>query len=316
MSERVHLSIVSPVFLAEGILERLVNGIISSVGEHFDSYEIILVDDGSSDGSWNEIKVLSEKYMEVKGVKLSRNFGQHMAVTAGLESANGDNIVIMDCDMQDDPKVITSLMEYRLRGYEIVFTERVGRKHSFHKILLSYTYNLMFRLFADKAYSINTGSLVVFSRTVKEALLKMGDHDRLYIQMLKWVGFSSITIPIEHRSRELGKSSYTFSKLLQLAWQGYTSHSNRLLNLNIFLGILISVLSFLLILFLFYRYLVLDILPGWTSVIVCILFVGGVMMIGLGILGIYIGKIFDLVKDRPLYVVEKRINFDGKAEDT
>ncbi|MDX1628903.1 MAG: glycosyltransferase family 2 protein, partial [Fulvivirga sp.] len=223
------LSVISPVYMAEKIVPELVKQVKSAVKGLTEDFEIILVEDGSKDNSWGAIEAECSKDKRIKGIKLSRNFGQHYAITAGINAAVGDNIVLMDCDLQDNPKHIQVLMEKRNEGYEIVFTKRKKRKHGLIKTLNSKIYNALFRIFSDKNYDINIGSLVLFSKRVQKEFLRLKDAERLYIQFLKWLGFETTTVEVEHNPRWEGKSSYNFFKLVKLGIQGWTAHSDKLL---------------------------------------------------------------------------------------
>lgn len=308
------ISVVSPVFNAENIIEELVERTVSSLKQIANNYEIILVDDGSSDQSWEKIIEQSKKYSNLRGIKLSRNFGQHYAVTAGVRASSGKMVVLMDCDLQDDPKHIEILHKTIHSGYDIVFTKRIRRKHSFFKLITATIYNWLFRLLSDRNYDINVGSLTAFTNRVKIEFVNLGEQDRLYIQMLKWLGFKSTYIEVEHRKRVSGNSSYSFLKLLNMAVQGWTSHSDKLLRSSIYLGFALAGFSFLGIIGIIILYFLRGFQSGWPSMIVTILFSTGLILISLGVTGIYIGKIFQQVKNRPLYIVESHINFEDDSK--
>lgn len=304
------ISIVSPVYKGEAIVEELVSKIYEAVTQLEVDFEIILVEDGSPDNSWEKIREASNRHRNVKGIKLSRNFGQHYAVTAGLNFATGSIIILMDCDLQDDPKFIPLLLaEYKM-GNEIVFTRRIDRKHSFVKSLNSATYNFFFGLFSDRNYDVNAGSMVLFSQRVNEVFLKLEDKDRLYLQMLKWIGFKSTYVAIEHKERFAGKSTYTFYKLLKLAIQGWTSHSDKLLKFSVYSGFFLSFITFVIAIVIFIKYYFFGLQPGWPSLFLAIIFGTGLILMSIGITGVYIGKIFEQTKNRPLFIVDEKINFE------
>ena len=177
-------------------------------------FEIVLVDDCGPDNSWEVIKDQASIHSFVKGIRLSRNFGQHYAISAGIKKAKGDNIVLMDCDLQDNPKDIIKLLNEREKGFEIVFTKRLKRKHGIFKSFNSFLYNKLFTIFSEKKYNVNAGSLVLFSKKVAREFNKLEEKDRLYIQLLKWVGFKTTTIEVEHNERYEGKSNYNFYAVL------------------------------------------------------------------------------------------------------
>jgi len=304
------LSVVSPVYMAENIVAELVKRVSEEVSVITQDFEIILVDDCGPDNSWQEIKKQCAQFSYVKGVKLSRNFGQHYAISAGVAIAKGDNVVLMDCDLQDNPKDIQKLIQKRQEGFDVVFTERTNRKHGFLKSLSTFIYNKLFVLFSESDYQINAGSLVLFSRRVANEFNKLNDKDRLYIQMLKWIGFKSTVIPVEHNPRFDGKSSYNFIKLMKMGIQGWTSHSDKLLKLSVYLGLSLSFVSVIIGLFIIMKYFFYDLQPGWPSIIVTILFSTGLMLLSMGIIGLYIGKIFEQSKNRPLYIIEEEVNIN------
>lgn len=304
------ISIVSPVYGAQEIVDDLVSQVIRELKNLDVVYEIILVEDGSPDMSWEKIKANCLKFHEVKGVKLSRNFGQHYAVTAGLQYAKGDVIIVMDCDLQDDPTFFGALLQSFKLGNEIVFTKRLKRKHNLLKSINSSIYNLLFGFFSDRNYDVNAGSMVLMSNRVKEVFLELEDKDRLYLQMLKWIGFKSTYVEVQHKERFFGKTSYSYNKLLKMALQGWTSHSDKLLKFSIYAGFLLSLVTFILALFIILQYFLSGFQPGWPSLFVAIMFSTGLILMSIGIAGIYIGKIFEQTKNRPLYIIDTKINLD------
>ena len=310
MNKKIIISIISPVYKAEKIVSELVKRIENEVSKITSEYEIILVEDSSPDNSWGEIINVCKQNYHVKGIKLSRNFGQHYAISAGVAKSRGELVVLMDCDLQDDPTDIIKLVKKSKKGFDVVFTKRKKRKHGLIKSVSSYLYNKLFSIFSEKNYDINAGSLVLFSRRVADEFNKLEDKDRLYLQMLKWIGFKSATIEIEHRKRFEGKSSYGFLALLKLGVQGLTSHSDKLLRLSVYIGLSLSFVSFILGIFIILRYFFYKLQPGWPSIIISILLSTGLILLSIGIMGIYIGKIFDQSKKRPLYIIEEEINTD------
>ena len=310
MKNPPEISVVSPVYFAEKIVEELVQRIEQSLKEITDNYEIILVEDAGPDNSWEKIEDICKNNKNVKGIKLSKNFGQHKAISAGVKEARGNNIVLIDCDLQDNPSDIKLLYAKRKEGFNIIFTRRKKRKHGILKTISTLLYNKLFLLFSDKNYDFDAGSLVLFSRKVANEFNKLKDKDRLYLQMLKWLGFNSTHVEVEHHERFEGKSSYSFLKLLKLGLEGWTSHSDKLLRLSAYIGLILAFVSFCLGVIIVIRYFFFELQPGWPSIIVTILFSTGLIMSSIGVLGIYIAKIFDQSKGRPLYVIETKLNFD------
>lgn len=302
------LSVISPVYRAEGMIKALVSQITECLETEGIDFEIILVEDGSSDNSWLEIEQAAISNHKVLGIKLSRNFGQHYAVSAGLNAASGTHCVIIDCDLQDYPKSIVLMLEEMEKGFDLIFTKRKKRFHGFFKSKMTLIYHFLYRILVGAEYDIDLNSLVLMKSKVKDEFLRLKDYDRLYIQLLKWVGFRSVVLEVDHRERYSGKSTYTFSGLLKIAIQGWTFHSDRLLRLAIYGGFLMSGLSFLGGLIIVMLYFFRGFQPGWPSVILSIIFSAGLILLSIGIVGLYVGKIFAQVKNRPLYVVEKQVN--------
>ena len=305
------LSIVSPVYHAENIIKELVNRIKYEIDILKIEYEIILIEDGSEDNSWIEIENLCYLYSNIIGVKLSRNFGQHYAISAGLKYAKGDVIVVMDCDLQDNPKYIPYLiLEYK-KGFDIVYTEKQFRNHSFFKNLTSSFYNLFFNYLIDNKNwksNINVGTYSLLSRKVVDSFNSINDYHRHYLIVLRWLGYSHTKIIINHDKRFSGKSSYTLNKLIKHAIEGITSQSDKLLRISVLFGLVITGISFISILLILFFYFSHGFRSGWTSIFVLILFSTGIIVTSIGIAGIYIGKIFDQVKMRPMYIIEKVLN--------
>jgi len=313
MNDKPLISVVSPVYLAGKIVPELVRRISEEVSRITPDFEIILVEDGSPDQSWEAICEACKKFSYVKGVKLSRNFGQHYAITAGVQEAKGEYTVIMDCDLQDNPAHIQTLYKKIQEGYDTVFTIRRKRKHSMFKQVTAWMYNSVFSLLANKDYNVNFGSLVMFRRKVKESLLRLNDHDRLYIQLLKWVGFRQTSVEVEHNERFEGRSTYSVMKLVKIAFQGLTSHSDKLLKLSIYSGFIIAFIAFIALVTIIILYFANGFLAGWPSVICTILLSSGLILISIGIAGIYIGKNFEQTKNRPLFIINEKVNFNDQA---
>ncbi len=307
----VDVSVISPVYGCVRTLPLLVQRIEEVFEPLGLSYEILLIDDGSPDNSWEVIRRLAATHPQIKGIRLSRNFGQHYAITAGVDWAQGKNIIIMDCDLQDDPAMIPTLLQIRQQGYEIVFTRRRHRYHSPIKRAISRLYNWMFRILSDQRYDIEYGSLVLFSEKVAREFRRFREVSRLYIQILKWLGFASAVIDVPHHPRLQGTSSYSFSKLIRLGVYGWIAHSDRLLRLTIIGGITISAFALVMGLVVLIQYFLYEVQVGWTSLILTMLLSTGLILTSIGITGLYIGIIFQQVKHRPLYVIDETINVDS-----
>lgn len=307
------LSIVSPVYGAEKIVPELIKRISDEVIKITPDFEIVLIEDGSPDNSWNVIVEECLKYKFVKGIKLSRNFGQHYAITAALAIAQGNYVVVMDCDLQDNPVYIKDMYEQALKEYDIVYTVKEKRKHSFFKNITASIFFWIFNALTenkDAGATRHVGSFSLLSRKVVEAYNSMGERHRHYLMVLRLLGFRSTQISIRHDDRYEGKSSYTFSRLVRHAWNGITSQSDKLLWVSINVGCIIFGISIFWTLYLIYTYFTTGLLSGYTSVMATLLIGIGLILMSIGITGIYIGKIFQQVKNRPLYFIDKTINLE------
>jgi dolichol-phosphate mannosyltransferase len=302
------LSIVSPVYLAEGIVDELIQQIVSVVSKITSDFEIVLVEDGSPDRSWEKIYENCKKDSRIKGIKFSRNFGQHFAITAGLKYATGDYVVVIDCDLQDDPKNIPLLLNKAQEGFEIVYARKIARSHGFMKNFFANIFYKLFSLISDYKMDPTIGSFSIISRKVVNSFLDFKDYRRGYLVVLRWLGYKPAYIDVSHNQRYNGKSSYSLEKLLKLAEVIAVSYSDKLLRISIYLGILFSSTAILGIAYLVYRYIFTGVKEGWTSVMATIILVGGFIMVSLGVLGLYIGQIFEQVKNRPMFIVQDSLN--------
>jgi len=304
-----HISIISPIYLAEYSISEFVNRICLAVSKISDDFEIILIEDGSPDNSWAVIEKICLTNKKVKGVKLSRNFGQHNAISAGMELASGEYICLRDCDLQHNPDYIPQLYQKIKEDYDIVYTKTNIRKHSLIKNLSASLYYKIFAFISGKSLDPNIGSFSLLSRKVVNAYNSYNDYRKAYLPALKWAGFEYAVIPIKHNTRSRGKSSYTLIKLLKHAINVSVGNSDRLLYFSIYLGVFFSFSAFIGTLVVIYRYFRIGGMEGWSSLIVAIMFFSGLLLIALGIVGVYIAKIFEQTKHRPRYLISKKQNF-------
>jgi len=311
MNSLIRISIVSPVYKAENLISKLVTEIIKYVQEITPHYEIILVEDGSPDKSWEGIREICKKKPEVKGVKLSRNFGQHYAITAGLTQAKGEWIVVMDCDLQDLPEEIPRLFEKAMEGYDLVVAKRTLRKDTLLKKLSSKLFYSIFSYLTETKQDNTIANFGIYNAKVIQAILSMNDHIRYFPTMSQWVGFSKGSLNVKHGAREEGESSYSWKKLINLALENIIAFSDKPLRLTIRFGLLMSCTSSLVGIYYLFQYFTGKIVVlGFISVIVSIWFLAGIIILILGILGIYVGKMFEKIKDRPVFIIQDKINFD------
>ena len=302
------ISIVSPVYRAEKILPILVseiNLVMERIGE---DYEIILVDDRSPDNSWEVMKVLSSQNPKIKSIRLSRNFGQHSAIFAGLTKTKGDWVGVMDCDMQDQPKEIAKLYKKALEGYDIVLGQRENRKDKFLKKLSSKLFYKVFNYLSGGHFNNEIGNFGIYRKKVIDSILNINDYIKFFPLFINWVGFKSVSIPIEHGERKEGKSSYSISRLLKLAFNAIISFSDKPLRLFINFGLGISILSFVLGIYYLYLSITHKITqPGFSSLILSIWFLSGIIISCIGIVGVYLGKTFDQAKGRPTFIIDEEV---------
>lgn len=309
----MEVSVVIPIYDCEECLSELCIRLHKTLALLNKSYEIILVNDGSDDLSWEMMRRLAKMYTHVKGIRLSKNFGQHYAITAGIEATRGDWIVVMDCDLQDPPEEIIKLYRTAKKGYDIVFTERKNRHDPFIKKILSICFNTIFELLTGVKSNSAVGNFSICSRQVIESFQKLKEQNRSYLQALRWMGFKHITIPIAHAQRYQGKSAYNFMKSFTYGIDSITAYTNRPLTLSIQFGFIISLVSFLIGVLLIIRHYYMKVsIIGWTSLVVTIFFSTGLIIADLGIIGTYIGKIFNETKKRPLYIIRETIGFSHK----
>ena len=310
----VLISVVTPVYGCCDNLNSLYERLRDTLSTITEEYEIIMVNDASPDNAWEVIKELSRKDDRVKGVNLSRNFGQHKAISAGLEYARGEWTVVMDCDLQDQPEDIIKLYEKAIEGYDIVFGRRFERKDSIYKKFSSKMFYIVNDYLSENKLDSTVANYSIISRRALNSVLRLKEQNRVYSLFANWVGYKKIEIDIEHAKRPEGKSSYTLYKMINLAIDSIVSQSNKPLRLAIKFGFILSLLSFLYGAWLIIRYYVFSIAAeGWTSVMVSIYFIGGLMFANMGMLGLYIGKIFDETKDRPIFLVQET-TFDDENE--
>lgn len=308
-----HLSIVSPVYKAESIIDILVSEIIKYTEPITSDFEIILVEDGSPDKSWEKIVQNCHEDNRIKGIKLSRNFGQHTAITAALDTCSGDWVIVMDCDLQDRPAEIPNLYKAAANGNDIVYARRVQRRDGLYKKTMSRLFYFFFSYLSGIKQDSSIANFGIYRKCVIDAIRGMREPMRAFGPMVRWSGFKSTSIDVEHGERYAGNSSYNWNKLINLALDIAIAYSDKPLKLTIKLGLFISVSSIAFALFNLIAYVYGSITqPGYASIIVSIWFLSGLIIFTLGIVGLYIGKIFETVKNRPLYIIQTMKNINDK----
>jgi glycosyltransferase involved in cell wall biosynthesis len=306
---KIHISIISPVYKAENCIDKLVFQMKNEVEKITYNYEIILVDDCGPDNSWDKIKQLCLDDKKIIGIKLSRNFGQHYAITAGLDQSLGDWVIVMDCDLQDRPDQIPKLYNKALEGFDIVQGRRENRKDNFIKRMFSFIFYRILAYLSGYSQDNTIANFGIYNRKVVGGIVSMREKIRFFPTMVAWVGFRKTSIKIEHSIRLEGKSSYSIAKLFNLALDIVLAFSDKPLRIIIKFGLLISLFSFIFLLYNSYKYFTGQIIVlGYTSLIISIWFLSGLIMLMLGVVGLYVGKTFESTKDRPIYLIDVKIN--------
>lgn len=303
------ISIVSPVYRAQEIIPLLIEGIVKGLEPITDNYEIILVDDGSPDNSWELLEKAASLNPKIKAIKLSRNFGQHYAITCGLDHAKGEWVIVMDCDLQDRPEEIINLYNKALEGFDIVLASRVNRKDNFLKKLYSIAFYRTLGYLTGSEQDETVANFGIYNQKVIKQIVSMRESIRYFPTMVRWVGFKTTKLPVVHAERETGKSNYNFKRMFNLALDIILAYSDKPLRLTIKFGLLLAIISIVMALNYVVKWYVGDIIVlGYASMMVSIWFLSGCTLSTLGIVGLYVGKTFEGVKQRPIYIIETKIN--------
>jgi glycosyltransferase involved in cell wall biosynthesis len=311
-SDAILYSIVIPVYNEAEVLPSLYDRLTRVMEGLVESYEIIFVNDGSRDDSTALLRDFQDRDARVKFLSFSRNFGHQIAITAGLDYSSGQAAVVMDADLQDPPEVIPRLIEQWRKGYDIVFAVRAKRQgEGFFKRATAALFYRLFRRMAATEIPLDAGDFRLMSRRAVEALQSIRERNRFIRGLAGWIGFRQTAVTYVRDVRQAGETKYPLKKMLRFALNGLLSFSVVPLQLASYLGFLISSIGFFYIVYAIGLKLFTDrVVLGWTSVMVAVLFLGGVQLISLGIIGEYIGRIYDEVKQRPLYVVDEAKGFE------
>lgn len=302
------ISVVIPMYGCRAAIPELHRRLTESVSQITDDYEIIMVNDNCPQNSWESIEELCGMDAHVVGIELSRNFGQMKAILAGLDYSTGDWVVVMDCDLQDRPEEIINLYNKAMEGYDIVFARRKQRKDNFLKKLIAGLFYKVYRFATDGNYDGAVCNFSIANRKVIDSYCSMREQHRGYVMYMNWLGFRQAVIDVEHNERFEGKSSYDLKKRINMAIELLTSQSDKILKLFVKLGFLMTLISLFVIIFLVIQYFVSNVSPGWTSILASNFLIGGILIMVMGIVGVYVGNIFIQTKDRPLYVVRQILN--------
>ncbi len=301
------LSIIVPIYNEQEIIPELFDRLKGAALEITENFELIFVNDGSRDHSFDELKKLSEQDERVFYINFSRNFGHQIAVTAGLDASSGQAVVIIDGDLQDPPELISEMYAKYQEGYDVVFAQRKKRKgeSAFKKATASLFYKTLKRI-TSIDIPLDTGDFRLIDRKVVGALKQMPEQNKFLRGQIAWMGFKSAPVYFDRDERKFGKSGYPLSKMLRFAMDGITGFSNAPLTFVTRVGAIISGVSFLIILYALYAHFILqETITGWTSLMISFMFIGGVQLLSIGIIGEYISRINNNVRNRPLYIVEE-----------
>ena len=301
------ISIVVPLYNEEKNIRLMYDRLVSSILKITSNFEIIYVDDGSKDNSFLELLKLSNEDERVKYINFSRNFGHQIAVTAGLDYSKGTAVVIIDGDLQDPPEVIPEMYAMYKEGFEVVYGQRLKRKgdNFFKKITAKYFYRILKKI-TSISIPLDTGDFRLIDRKIVNDLKNMPEQNKFLRGQIAWLGYRQTSVFFERDERKFGETGYPFSKMLKFALDGITGFSDVPLQFVTKTGIFISFISFLVILYAIFSHFILErTITGWTSLIISSMFIGGVQLISVGIIGEYISRINKNVQNRPLYIVSE-----------
>lgn len=309
----MEMSIVSPVYKGEKMLRELVARIEAAVNTFTNDYEIILVNDASPDNSWNEIKCICSKDMKIKALNLSRNYGQECAIKAGLSVTSGNWIVVMDCDLQDRPEEIPNLYKKAKEGYDVVHAQRINRQDSYWKKMSSTVFHLVFNWLSGTQTDKTISNFGIYSANIIKEYNKFNEQCPDFLTSLEILGFRTTKMPVHHAERAEGESSYNLYKLLKYTIDCILCNTNKPLRLSAYFGGVMSLASILLAIYnVVARIMGIIELEGFTTTVFSIWFVGGLILAQLGIIGLYLSKVFDQVKNRPVFTIQDYINITDK----
>lgn len=297
---------VIPVYNEEGNLRALYERLSMVLSSLTADFEMVFVNDGSTDSSIEIIRELT-KDKKVKYLDFSKNFGHQIAAFAGLEHAEGNAVVIIDADLQDPPELILELYQKMQEGYDVVYAKRQERDgETWHKKLTAKWFYRLINNLSEVEIPLDTGDFRIMSSRIKNIIISLQERNKFLRGQIAWTGFNQTYVLYNRAERMQGKSNYTYSKMFRFAFDGITSFSNFPLRLATYLGFIVSLVAFVVIVYTLYqKYFGIDTVPGWSSTMVSILFLGGVQLICLGIIGEYLGRIMDNVKQRPLYLIKE-----------
>ena len=303
----VELSIVIPIYNESSILLELYRRLRAAAEQITTNYELIFVNDGSKDDSLNGLKELARSSDKTHFISFSRNFGHQIAVSAGLDHAKGNAIVIIDGDLQDPPELIPALYKKYKEGYQVVYAKRKSRQGEsfFKKITAKLFYRILSKI-TSIDIPLDTGDFRLIDKIVVKNLQKMPERQKFLRGQIAWIGFQQTYVEFERDERKHGETGYTIKKMVQFALDGITAFSDVPLRLVTWAGFTVSFFAFLIIIYaLISKFVLNEVVTGWTSMIISVMFIGGVQLVAIGIIGEYLSRINNDVKNRPLYIIQE-----------
>jgi len=301
------LSLVSPLYNEQDVVEEFLRIISQVLNETQLSYELLLVDDGSRDKTLETLLAAKEQYPQIRVIQLSRNFGKEAALTAGLDFALGDIVIPMDCDLQDPPELIHKMIAEWRKGFDVVLAKRTdrGADEPMKRITAEWFYKIHNKIAATEIPE-NVGDYRLMTRKVVDALKQLPENQRFMKGLFAWAGFKTTTVEYIREKRLAGESSFNSWKLWNLALEGFTSFSTVPLRIWMYLGLFFSVFAFFYGSFIIFKTMILGVdVPGYASLLTSVLFIGGIQLLGIGVIGEYLGRMYQEVKKRPVYLVDK-----------
>ena len=301
------ISVIIPVYNEEKNIQNLYHRLSKVLHCLGVSYELIFVNDGSKDASIGLIKVLSKKYESVKYIDFSRNFGHQIAVTAGLDKTSGDAVVIIDADLQDPPELIIEMYQKRLEGFEVIYAKRKNRRgENFLKLLTASVFYRLLAKMTSISIPVDTGDFRMIDNKIVEVLREMPEKNKYLRGQISWIGFNQTFVEYERQERQAGATGYTYRKMLHFALDGITAFSDVPLKIVTYFGFIVSVIAFFVAIYaLLAKFVWENSVPGWTSLMIAILFIGGIQMIAIGIIGEYLSRMNHNIRNRPLYIIRE-----------
>jgi dolichol-phosphate mannosyltransferase len=314
MKDHIKYSIIIPVFNEEEVIHHTYSRLKTVMESTGETYELLFINDGSKDATAQKLINIREHDHTVKLIDFSRNFDHQIAISAGMDFARGEAVVIIDADLQDPPELILEMISKWKDGYEVVYAKRIERKgETYFKKKTALLFYRTLRALTDIDIPVDTGDFRLMDRKVCNQMKSIGEKNRFVRGLVSWVGFKQIAVEYERDERFAGETKYPLKKMLKLSLDGITSFSDKPLKLANYLGISLSLVGFIYMLVVFYQKLFTDTtINGWSSIIIIQLLFSGIVLIMLGVIGEYIGRIYDEAKNRPLYIVREAYGIEDR----